>query len=138
MVSDMEVFMEQSCVTEFLHVEKTVPIDIHWCLLNVSGDQTVEVNTVKWWVVHFSSGTEQTSNIQNGHADFYESSMQALNCWWECIPNGGDHVEEQCYVAKNLLNQILLLCFSYLLWFLWKQIGGITFGATDIHITVLL
>ncbi|MEQ5179387.1 hypothetical protein [Proteus genomosp. 6] len=30
MVSDMEVCMKQSCVTEFLHVEKMAPIDIHW------------------------------------------------------------------------------------------------------------
>ena len=31
-------------------------IDIHQCLLNVSGDQTVDVNTVRQWVVCFSSG----------------------------------------------------------------------------------
>ena len=28
MVSDMEVCMKQSCVTEFLHVEKMAPIDL--------------------------------------------------------------------------------------------------------------
>jgi hypothetical protein len=41
--------------TEFLHVEKALT-DIHQCLLNVSGDQTVDVSTVRWWVVYFSSG----------------------------------------------------------------------------------
>ena len=46
--------MKQRRVTEFLHVGK------EWhprmCLLNVYGDQTVDVSTVRQWVVHFSSG----------------------------------------------------------------------------------
>ena len=29
MAPDMEVYMKQRCVTEFLHVEKIAPIDIH-------------------------------------------------------------------------------------------------------------
>ena len=29
MASDMEVWMKQRCVTEFLHVEKMAPTDIH-------------------------------------------------------------------------------------------------------------
>ena len=33
-----------------------VPIDIHQYLLNVYGDQTVDVGTMMWWVMHFSSG----------------------------------------------------------------------------------
>ena len=31
MASDMEVCMKQRCDTEFLHVEKIVPTDIHQC-----------------------------------------------------------------------------------------------------------
>jgi len=34
MPSDVEVHMKQRHVTEFLHVEEMVCIDIHWCLLN--------------------------------------------------------------------------------------------------------
>jgi len=34
--------MKQRRVTEFLHVEKITPIDIHQRLLNIYGDQTVE------------------------------------------------------------------------------------------------
>ena len=52
----MEVRMKQRCVTEFLHAEKLAPTDIHQCLLNVSGDQTVDVSTVRRWLVCFSSG----------------------------------------------------------------------------------
>jgi len=48
MASDVEVRMKQRCITEFLHVEKIAPNDIHRCLLNVYGDQTLDVSTVRW------------------------------------------------------------------------------------------
>jgi len=41
MVSDLEVQVKQWCGTEFLHVEKMTPTDIHQCLLmSVSGLET--------------------------------------------------------------------------------------------------
>ena len=45
--SNMAMRMKKRCVTEFLHAEKIAPIDIHQCLLNVYGDQTVDVSTVR-------------------------------------------------------------------------------------------
>jgi len=48
MTSDMEVWMKQRCAIEFLHEAKMAPTDIHWCLLNADGDQTVDVNVMKW------------------------------------------------------------------------------------------
>jgi len=49
-------------------------------------------------------------------ADFYEPGMQALiHRWQRCIANGGEYVEKYCFVAKNLLYQIVLLCSLYLL-----------------------
>jgi len=30
--------------------------DVHWCWVNICGDQPVDVSTVQQWVVHFSSG----------------------------------------------------------------------------------
>ena len=62
MVSDMEVSMKQRCVIKFFCVEKMAPIDIHQCLLNVYGDQTVDVSTVRQWVVHFSSGNSDVKD----------------------------------------------------------------------------
>ena len=62
MVSDMEVHMKQRCAIEFLHAEKITPNDVHWHLLNVYGDRTVDVSTVGWWVVCFSSGD---SNVKD-------------------------------------------------------------------------
>jgi len=48
--------MEQRCIIELIHAEKMVPTDIHQCLLNTDGDQPVDMSTVRWWVVSFSSG----------------------------------------------------------------------------------
>ena len=57
MVSDMEVRMKQMCVIKFMHAEKKIaPNNIHRRLLNVYGDQTVDVSTVRRWVARFSSG----------------------------------------------------------------------------------
>ena len=50
-----EVSIKERCVTEFLHAETIAPTDICQCLLYVYGDTTMEVSTVRWWVVHFSS-----------------------------------------------------------------------------------
>ena len=56
MASDMEVRMKQRYLIELLHAEKIAPNDIHRRLLNVYGDQTVDVSTVRRWVACFSSG----------------------------------------------------------------------------------
>ena len=42
---DMEVHVKQRCATEFLHGEKMAPSDIHICLLNVYGKQTMDNST---------------------------------------------------------------------------------------------
>ena len=49
----MDMCRKHRCVVEFLHVEKT---DTHRCLLSVFVDQTMDMSTVRQWMVHFSSG----------------------------------------------------------------------------------
>jgi len=63
MASDMKVCMKQSCVPEFLHVEKMANTGIHWCLLNIYGDQVVDVSTVRQWVACFSNGNDSGSPL---------------------------------------------------------------------------
>ena len=46
-VSDAKVCMKQKCGAEFLSVEKIAPTDIHRCLLNVHGDITEDVSTMR-------------------------------------------------------------------------------------------
>ena len=60
--SNMEVRTKQRWVIEFLHAKKIAPNDIHRRLLNVYGDQTVDVSKVRQWVAHFSSGN---SDVQD-------------------------------------------------------------------------
>ena len=43
MASDMGVCTRQRGVTKFLHAGKIAPTDIHQCLLNISGEQSVDV-----------------------------------------------------------------------------------------------
>jgi len=52
MVPDMKVHKKRMCGA---NAEKKAPIYFHRCLLNAYGDQTEDVNTVRQWVVHFSS-----------------------------------------------------------------------------------
>ncbi|PNF31454.1 hypothetical protein B7P43_G03413 [Cryptotermes secundus] len=59
MASDIEVRMKEKCVIEFLTAEQIVPIDIHRHLLKVYGDNTVDVSTVRRWVVRFNSGESE-------------------------------------------------------------------------------
>ena len=58
--------MKQRCVSEFPHVEKMAHIDSHQHLLNVSGNQTVDVSTVRQWVVCFSSGDSNSVSLPLG------------------------------------------------------------------------
>lgn len=57
MAFDMEVLMKQRYLKQrsikLLHMEKIAPIHVHQCLLNIC--QTVDVKTVRLWVVHFSN-----------------------------------------------------------------------------------
>ena len=46
-------------------------------------------------------------------------------------------VKQKCVVAEYLLDQIAFLCSSELLYFRWKEIGGITFGATCLYCSAL-
>ena len=111
MASDMEVHMKQRCVAEFFHVEKMAltDIDIHWYLMNISGDQTVHVSTVWLWVVCVSNGVSDVKDkIYSGwHAHpcelmYYGQGMelsinftmleimlallQYLKVWARCVP----------------------------------------------------
>ena len=56
MASDVEVQMKQKCAIEFLHTGELEPTDIHRSLLNVYGDQTVDMITVSQRMVCFSRG----------------------------------------------------------------------------------
>ena len=69
MVSVIGVHMKQRCVKEFLHAGKIAPIDFNQHLLNVCGCKTVDVSTVRWWVVCFSSrGSDVKDEFLSGQS----------------------------------------------------------------------
>ena len=127
-VYNSEVCTEQRCVTEFLHVEKMTSLDIHQCLLNIYWDQTVDVSAVGGvsLVVTARCKTSYTwdSHSQQPHHEMRSISVIHTNRLMVVT------AEKQHSVAENLLYQIVLFCFLYLLKFPWKILGGITFGAT--------
>ena len=56
MASEVKVHMKQKTGIEFLHVKKMAPVDTDPLSLNIYGDQTVDISTVKQWVMCFTSG----------------------------------------------------------------------------------
>ena len=60
MISDMEVCVKQRHVIEFPRAEKMAPINTHWWLLDISGDQTLDVSTVRQWVMQFNSSDDSS------------------------------------------------------------------------------
>lgn len=82
---DMEVHMKQRYTTECLHAGNTAPNNIHWHLLKVYRDQTVDVDRVRWKGGVFQKW-QQLQWVTSSGADFYEQCMQALvHCWWKVL-----------------------------------------------------
>ena len=79
---------------------------ICWCLLNVSGDQTADVSTMRWWM----GGSLLLVQIVLSAA-----CRLLFTAGKKCRANGGDYVEKWCFVAENFLYQIVLL--TSLFWF---------------------
>ena len=71
MASDMEVWMKQECAIGFLHAENMAPTNIHQYLLNVYGDQTVDVSTVRQWILYFSIGDSNVKDILDDDAPLH-------------------------------------------------------------------
>ena len=62
MASDMEVQMSKGVSLNSSMWKKIAPIDIQRCLLNINGDQRVDVSTVRQWVVCFISGDSNSGS----------------------------------------------------------------------------
>jgi len=80
----------------------------------------VDVSTLRPWVVCSISG--------NSESPLLVHILTSVTCKFlfiageKCIANGDDYVEKQCFVAGNLLYQIVLLCSLYL--FVFMEING--------------
>ena len=88
-------------------------IDIHQHLLNIYGNQTVDVcQGSGWWISEVMRMIWKKSHILATSADFYVHRMQALvHCWWKCIVNGGDDAEKLVFCSWEfaLSNSVIVL-----------------------------
>lgn len=62
-----------------------------------------------WYILAVEAVVWKTSHILDGHADFYERSIQNhVYHWWKRIANGGEYVEKQCSVSVNSFYQMVV------------------------------
>ena len=84
-----------------------------WC---ISAVVTVTVGHFCWcgaqWMVPFSSSASDVKDIPGSR---WCSTQAPFHQWQNCIANGGEYIEKMCFVAENLLYQLVLLCSLYLL-----------------------
>ena len=112
--------------TELLHVKKMVPTDINQHMLNVDGNQPVDVSTVRRWVVHFSSGNSNSGSPLLAQILTRVACKFLFTAGKKCTANGVTVLKKGvlslslCYIKE-------CYCVLYLLWFPWKETEGITF-----------
>ena len=94
MASDMGVHVTQWSVTEFLHGEELAPTDIRQHLLNVDGDQAVNVSTVRWGMGCFSSGKSESPLLVQ--------ILMSKACKLECITDENAELMVMT-VMKNII-----------------------------------
>ena len=96
---------------QFLLVEKMVPIDIHWCLLNINGDQ-------QWlWAQWGSAGcVEAVAAVTVGHLRWcrflWVRRAALVHCWWKYIAVGGDYVERVLCSWECALSDSVTVLFA--------------------------
>ena len=105
MASDVEVRKKQRCVAEFLQAVKVAPLDIHQCLLNVDGDQVVDVRTVRLWVMHFRS-----DDNDSGALPLVQLVISVACGLFIATGKNGDF-EKQSFAAENLFIKYFYCAF---------------------------
>jgi len=84
-------------------VEKMALTDTHQHLLNVYRDQTLDVSTVRRWVVHFSSGDSNSGSPPLVQI-FISAACRLLFIAGKNAYLMVKTVEKQCFVAENVLH----------------------------------
>ena len=103
---------------------------IHQHLLDVSGDQPLDMGVVRWWVMCVNGGNSSVKDkphsgwrctaVTPWKEEYFEqltyttqqvtTQEPLVNHGWKCIANGGDYIEIYCSVVEKLLYQVVLLC----------------------------
>jgi len=76
--SGVTLQMKQRCVNEFLDEDKMATTEIHQHLLSVYGDQTADVSTLRWRMVHFRNDSITSAVkewVTSTDTDFYKHGL---------------------------------------------------------------
>jgi len=65
----------------------------------------MNVSTVRWWVVRFSSGDSNSGSLLLVQIFMSTVCRLLFIAGKKCIMNGSDYVAKECFVAKNLMYQ---------------------------------
>ena len=120
MVSDMEALADEAKVWNWIPpCGKNVSLWHLSTLVNVYGDQTVDVSTVRGWEVCFSRGDSNSGSCPLVQI-FMSTACRLLfitgeNAWLMVVA-----MLKKCFVAEDLLFQIVLLC-SFVVVVPWKH-----------------
>ena len=107
--------LSRGVALSFTMLKKIASINTYWQLLNVYGDQTVDVCTPRWWVMYFSSGIRNVKDklcsewpcttyrntkwsvSQSTHlhesADYGKGTAYIAEYLLQCIRNDGTNIE---------------------------------------------
>ena len=103
MASDMEACMKERCVTEFLHMEKIAPIDIHQHLMNM-------METEQWLWAQWGSGW-CVSAVTVGHFWWCRFFASEESCRHLFIAGKNAHLMVMTMLKNSvLLYQTVSLC----------------------------
>jgi hypothetical protein len=121
--SDMEIHMKQKYVNEFLLAAKIAYVDIHRCLLNVYRDKTVDVSTVRLWVVYFSSGNSDVRDRSCCRQSCTAVSSQNEEYLDQLIHENEQITTRKLYMELNIASSALETMLKYrkvcARWFPW-------------------
>jgi len=114
MASDVKAWMKQRCITELPPVEKN---STHWHS-STSTEHLQRANSRyehrEGWVVRFFSGDRGSGSFLLEQICM-SAACSSCSSLVKCTADGGDYLGKYCFVAENLLYQIVLLCSFYLL-----------------------
>lgn len=99
-------------------MEKTTPTVVPQCLLNVGGDQAVDMSTLRRWVVHFSGGDSIVKDkpctaVIARHEDHLD---QLIRTNWQIITRELCMERNISFSALETLVAVLEYCKVYARW----------------------
>ena len=126
MASDIEVHTKQVCVIEFLTVEQCALIDIQRCLLKVYRDDTVDVSTVRRWLVPYRGDEKKVYKPRPGHpcsAAMPDNEQLIHADWWSMAKELCAQLNVGCNALEKMFDNLgyRKVCARWVPWMLTQD-----------------